>query len=92
MNIIKLRKDDLVAVMIGHIHIGYTWRRVNKDNIQIIILPSPTVNPDGVFALLRYHKTKNELIVSDVNTNYDGAFDVQDVKLDESKNGDGEDT
>jgi hypothetical protein len=82
LDILKLRKDDLVAILIGHIHLDYTWMRINKDDIQIVLLPSPTVNTRGVFAMLRYHKEKNELIVTEVDTNDDGVFTVEDVKLD----------
>jgi hypothetical protein len=68
LDIIRNREHDLVAIMIGHIHSPTTWRRVNKDGIQIVLLPSPINNDNGVFAFMRYHKSSNTLEVSEIST------------------------
>jgi hypothetical protein len=67
LEVIRNRERDLVAIMIGHNHLWRTWRRVNKDGIQIIILPSP-IESEGAFAFMRYHKSSNTLYVSDISS------------------------
>lgn len=80
LSIIRGREQDLVAIVIGHIHNYNTWRRINKDGIQIVILPSPAVQPYAAnFALFRYNKKTHELLISEV---YDGGEEIIDVRYD----------
>ena len=83
LSIIKDRKQDLVGIMIGHIHRN-TWRRINADGIQIIILPSPLNSSE--FALLRFNKKTKELRVQNIGINWKtNQFYEKDIPLDTEK-------
>jgi hypothetical protein len=82
LDIIRNREKDLIAIMIGHIHSPSTWRRVNKDGIQIILLPSPVLSDTGTFAFLKYHKESNIIHVSEVNDSSNGKLVIKEVPMD----------
>lgn len=67
LEIIKERKTDLLAILIGHIHSMETRRMLNKDGLQIILLASPLATSANDFNLFRYDKAKKELLISQIS-------------------------
>lgn len=83
LDIIKDRKKDLLAILTGHIHSQSTERMLNKDGIQIILLPSPlgtTINRD--FVLFRYDKAKKELLLTQVGYEINkNRWNIKDIEF-----------
>lgn len=84
LDITSNRQKDLIAIFIGHIHTPSTWMRINKDGIQIILLPSPVLSEVGTFAFFKYHKASNTIHVSEVYTDTNGKLVMDKVPIDTS--------
>ena len=69
LNILGNRKSDLLAIVIGHLHLRKMYDEVNSDGIRIVIPPSPA-NPDydGAFVMFKYHTINETLHVVEMTS------------------------
>ena len=69
LKIIDATKPNLLAIVLGHIHLVHAWTAITDDNIRVIIPPAPANEEyTGSFVMFSYDDTKKTLNASEIQS------------------------
>ena len=70
LNIIESKKNNLLAIVLGHLHLDQAWTKVTDDNIRVIIPPAPANSYyTGSFVMFSYDDSTKKLSALEIQSN-----------------------